>query len=116
MTPMTSTAPNLPAPRAVLADDERLMRDQLRARLAEVWPDLTIVAEAKNKAQDESARMIESARHEIDNQKKAAITELKNYVANLSIDVAEKVLREKLSDADKQSVLNNKLLTDISKN
>ena len=37
-----------PAPRAVLADDERLMREQLRARLAEVWPELQIVAEAKN--------------------------------------------------------------------
>jgi len=36
------------APRAVLADDERLMREQLRARLAEVWPELEIVAEAKN--------------------------------------------------------------------
>jgi len=36
------------APRAVLADDERLMRDQLRARLAEVWPELQIVAEARN--------------------------------------------------------------------
>ena len=35
-------------PRAVLADDERLMRDQLRARLGEVWPELQIVAEAKN--------------------------------------------------------------------
>lgn len=34
--------------KAVIADDERLMRDQLRARLAEVWPDLTIVAEARN--------------------------------------------------------------------
>jgi DNA-binding LytR/AlgR family response regulator len=48
-----STAPPSPAnptpgPRAVLADDERLMRDQLRARLAEVWPELQIVAEAKN--------------------------------------------------------------------
>ena len=41
---MISTAPV----RAVLADDERLMRDQLRARLAEVWPELQIVAEAKN--------------------------------------------------------------------
>jgi len=39
---------NLPAPRAVLADDERLMREQLRARLSEVWPELQIVAEAKN--------------------------------------------------------------------
>jgi DNA-binding LytR/AlgR family response regulator len=35
-------------PRAVLADDERLMRDQLRARLAETWPELQIVAEARN--------------------------------------------------------------------
>ena len=34
--------------RAVIADDERLMREQLRARLAEVWPDLQIVAEARN--------------------------------------------------------------------
>ncbi len=34
--------------RALLADDERLMREQLRARLTEVWPDLEIVAEAKN--------------------------------------------------------------------
>ncbi len=37
-----------PHPRAVLADDERLMREQLRARLLEVWPELHIVAEAKN--------------------------------------------------------------------
>ena len=43
---MNDTTP--PAPRAVLADDERLMREQLRARLAEVWPELNIVAEAKN--------------------------------------------------------------------
>ena len=34
--------------RALIADDERLMRDQLRARLAEVWPKLQIVAEARN--------------------------------------------------------------------
>ena len=34
--------------RAVLADDERLMREQLRARLAEVWPELQIVGEARN--------------------------------------------------------------------
>ena len=38
----------LPNPTAVVADDERLMRDQLRARLKEVWPELEIVAEAKN--------------------------------------------------------------------
>lgn len=36
------------APTAIIADDERLMRDQLRMRLAEVWPELQIVGEAKN--------------------------------------------------------------------
>jgi len=36
------------AVRAILADDERLMREQLRARLTEVWPELDIVGEAKN--------------------------------------------------------------------
>jgi DNA-binding LytR/AlgR family response regulator len=44
----TDTAPTAAAVRAVIADDERLMREQLRARLAEVWPDLQIVGEAKN--------------------------------------------------------------------
>jgi DNA-binding LytR/AlgR family response regulator len=45
---MTQTTESPVAPRAVLADDERLMREQLRARLAEAWPELEIVAEAKN--------------------------------------------------------------------
>jgi len=44
---MNHAPPAAPA-RALIADDERLMREQLRARLAEVWPELEIVAEAKN--------------------------------------------------------------------
>ena len=43
---MTEISPTMV--RAVIADDERLMREQLRARLAEVWPELDIVAEARN--------------------------------------------------------------------
>jgi DNA-binding LytR/AlgR family response regulator len=47
---MSTTSDTHPAPtvRGVIADDERLMRDQLKARLAEVWPELQIVGEAKN--------------------------------------------------------------------
>jgi len=46
---MNTATATAPAPvRAVIADDERLMREQLRARLAEVWPELDIVAEARN--------------------------------------------------------------------
>ena len=44
----TPDSPSVRAVHAVIADDERLMRDQLRARLAEAWPGLAIVAEAKN--------------------------------------------------------------------
>jgi DNA-binding LytR/AlgR family response regulator len=42
---------NVDMTRCVIADDERLMREQLRARLHEVWPELQIVAEAKNGAE-----------------------------------------------------------------
>ena len=45
---MTTSNPSDDAVRGVIADDERLMRDQLKARLAEVWPELQIVGEAKN--------------------------------------------------------------------
>jgi len=43
-----SSSANTKPVRAILADDERLMREQLRSRLMEVWPELEIVAEAKN--------------------------------------------------------------------
>jgi DNA-binding LytR/AlgR family response regulator len=58
---MTST--DTPAPRAVLADDERLMREQLRARLSEAWPELVIVAEAKHGA--EAVELVEQHRPDV---------------------------------------------------
>jgi len=51
------------SPRAVLADDERLMREQLRSRLAEAWPELQIVAEAKNGA--EAVALVEEHRPDV---------------------------------------------------
>lgn len=63
----TPTAPDASgtaaAPRAVLADDERLMREQLRARLAEAWPELQIVAEAKNGL--EAVELVEQHRPDV---------------------------------------------------
>ncbi|HYL88175.1 MAG TPA: LytTR family DNA-binding domain-containing protein [Burkholderiales bacterium] len=50
-------------PRAVLADDEALMREQLRARLEELWPELEIVSEAKNG--EEAIEQVEAHRPEI---------------------------------------------------
>jgi F-type H+-transporting ATPase subunit b len=76
----------------------------------------SIVGEARTKATEESTRIIAAARVEIDNQKKAAITELKNQVATLSVDIAEKLTREKLSDSEKQKALNESLIAEIQSN
>ncbi len=60
---MSASNPVQTAPRALIADDERLLRDQLRARLAEVWPELEIVAEAKNGI--EAVRLTEELRPDL---------------------------------------------------
>ena len=48
---------------AVIADDERLMREQLRSRLQELWPELEIVGEAKNGA--EAVQMVSAQRPQV---------------------------------------------------
>lgn len=75
-----------------------------------------IISEAKNKAQEEADKLVASAREGIKNEKLAAITEIKNHVATLSIDIAEKILKNQLSDADKQKELVNSLLEDSNLN
>lgn len=50
-------------PTAIIADDERLMREQVRARLAEVWPELQIVAEARNG--EEAVRAVDEHRPDL---------------------------------------------------
>ncbi len=53
----------MPSPRALIADDERLMRDQLRGRLAAAWPELQIVAEARSGS--EALALFEAERPEL---------------------------------------------------
>lgn len=75
-----------------------------------------IVNEARGKAQTEADRIIAIARETITNEKLAAITELKNQVAILSIEIAEKVIRQQLSTDEKQKALVNDLLKDVKLN
>jgi F-type H+-transporting ATPase subunit b len=75
-----------------------------------------IVNEARAKAQTEGDRMINIARETIQNEKMAAITELKNQVATLSIEIAEKVIRQQLSNDEKQKTLVQDLLKDVKMN
>lgn len=75
-----------------------------------------IVVEAKNIAKEEGERIIESAREAIKNEKMAAVTEIKNQVATLSIEIAEKIVKEKLSSDEKQKTLVDGLVNEINLN
>lgn len=75
-----------------------------------------MLAEAKTSAQTEGAKLIDKAKIEIENQKKAALTELKSQVSNLSLEIAERVLRTELADKGKQQELVNDLLKDVKLN
>lgn len=75
-----------------------------------------IIAEAKNNATKESERLLKTARENIQNEKMAAITELKNQVAVLSIEIAEKILKAELSSDEKQKSLVKNLLQDVNLN
>lgn len=76
----------------------------------------SMVSEAKAKASEEANRMIEQARESIRNEKMAAVTELKNQVATLSLEIAEKLVKEQLSSDAKQVELSNKLVSEIKLN
>jgi F-type H+-transporting ATPase subunit b len=75
-----------------------------------------ILKEAREKAGVETKRLIETAREQIENEKALAVTEIRNQVAELSVDIAEKILREKLRDGKQQKELIDKLLKDIKLN
>lgn len=92
----------------------RLERDQLLKEAKELKDG--ILAEAKNQAQAEGAKLIEKAKIEINNQKVAALDEVKNQVATLSLAIAEKVLRKQFDNEKAQNTLVSDLLKDVKLN
>lgn len=75
-----------------------------------------IINEAKGKATTEAERLITIARESIKNEKMAAITELKNQVATLSVEIAEKIMKQQLASDEKQKALVADLLKDAKLN
>jgi len=73
----------------------------------------SIIEESKIKANEEANRIIESAKEAIENEKLAAITDLKNQLATLSIDIAEKLIKEELSTNIKQQDYIKKLVDEV---
>ena len=73
-----------------------------------------IVAQAKTEAKTEANKIISQAQEAIQNEKRAAVNELKNQVAQISLEIAEKVIDTELAYKDKQAQLVDKLLKDSS--
>ena len=105
---------NMKAENERILQEARNERDVLLKQARETKDQ--IVNEARGKAQIEADRIITIARETINNEKMAAITELKNQVATLSIEIAEKVIRQQLSTDEKQKALVNDLLKDVKLN
>lgn len=105
---------NLQADNEKLLAQARVERDAMLKEAREIKD--KIIADAKTEAQKQGAKMIEQAKATIESEKKAAVAELKNQVAGLSLDIAEKVVRDELSDKDKQLKHVNTMLDDVTLN
>ncbi len=102
------------------ADNERILKEARNDReelLKEARTMRTeMIEEAKGQAQLEADKLIAKAKEEIENEKQTAITDLKNQVADLSIGIAEKLVKDQLDSKGKQVALIEKMLKDVKLN
>ena len=75
-----------------------------------------IVEQAQTKARSEGARLLDEAKAAIEQEKKAAIADIRQQVATLSVQIAEKVLKQNLKDDKAQMDLIDRMLDDVSAN
>ena len=75
-----------------------------------------IVEQAQNKARSEGARLLDEAKAAIEQEKKAAIADIRQQVATLSVQIAEKVLKQNLKDDKAQMDLIDRMLDGVSAN
>ena len=75
-----------------------------------------IVEQAQTKARTEGARLLDEAKAAIEQEKKAAIADIRQQVATLSVQIAEKVLKKNLKDDKAQMDLIDRMLDDVSAN
>lgn len=97
-----------------LLREARLERDSILKEAKEIKDQ--IINDAKDSAKTEGVKLIEKAKEEINNQKLAAMAEIKNQVSTLSLNIAEKVLRKQFEDQNKQQALVNELLKEVKLN
>jgi F-type H+-transporting ATPase subunit b len=97
-----------------LMKEARNERDILLAETRKIKD--TILEEARQKANEEANRIINSAKESIQYEKMAAMTELKNQLADWSLEIAKKILQKELSDPQKQASYIKELLVDVKFN
>jgi F-type H+-transporting ATPase subunit b len=102
------------------ADNEKILaeakaeRDALLKEAKEVKDKL--IADAKDKAGEEAKKLVQSAREAIRAEKAAALNEMKEQMANISVDIAEQILRAKLGESKAQKELVDKLINEADLN
>ena len=97
-----------------LINEAKVERDKILKEAREAKE--AIINEAKTQATVEADRLIAISREAINNQKMAAITELQNQVAAMSIEIAERILRSELANDEKQKALMSELLKEVNNN
>ena len=103
-----------------LAEEQARMIDETRSEQARILKEATrtketIVSQAQQQAQEEASKIVGQARTQIAAEKESALRDIRAQVASLSVDVAEKILRARLSDEQAQMELITKMVDELSK-
>ncbi len=102
------------------SDNKKLLAEARVERDAILKEAITVAGKIKEEAREETssitAKMIEDAKSTIENEKKAALTDVKNMVATLSLEITEKLVRKQLSDVKAQKELVDEYVKDINLN
>lgn len=105
---------NLTADNERILNEARFERDAMLKEAREIKEQ--IIADSKSEAQEQGKKIIEQAKADIENQKNAAMAELKLQVSTLSLSIAEKLLKDELSNKESQTRLVEKMLGDVKLN
>jgi F-type H+-transporting ATPase subunit b len=105
---------NLKADNERILKEARVERETMLKEAREIKAKM--ITDAKDEAQIQANKMIEQAQIAIESEKKSAMAELKNHVAGLSVDIAEKMIREQLSNKEKQLKLVEDMLGEAKLN
>lgn len=105
---------NLKAENEKLLQEARLERDIILKKAQDA--SVKMIEDAKSESAKQGAQLIEVAKAAIETEKKAALMEVKNQVALLTLEVTEKLLRKKLSDDSAQVALVDQFIKDLKLN